>query len=162
MAKKVLMVLASLFIFSGMAYGKDDRWYNFAEDNDLTYAIDRKSILKSPENTYLFWVKITSRKKDYLKNEYKMNELAYVIFNYEIDCTRGMYKARGTIYYDKNGKQLDKQIPAFVDMSDAEPIPPESIMEMAQEAICYEPESDSALPSSPLVAPSPQAEPALK
>lgn len=142
MAKCALMLLVALFLCSGMAYGKDDRWYPFAEDPDLSYYIDKKSVLRTPDNTYLFWVKVVGRKKEFLKKEYRMNDLEYILFNYEISCAKGLYKTRGTIYYDRSGKQLDKQIPTYLDMSDAEPVPPESIMELAQDAVCSGPDTE--------------------
>ncbi|KAF0221416.1 MAG: hypothetical protein FD174_554 [Geobacteraceae bacterium] len=148
MVKSAFILLACSLFLSGMAHGKEDRWYNLTEDADLTYYIDRKSVLKTPDNTHIFWVKIVSRKKEYLKKEYKLSDLEYVLFNYEIDCGRGMYKTRGTIFFDKNGKQIDKQTPTYVDMSDAEPIPPESVMELAQDAVCPDSGTDDGLPAA--------------
>lgn len=162
MIKGLALSAVVLLLLSGMASGKDDRWYNLTEDADLTYYIDKKSILKTPDNTYIFWMKITSKKKEYLQKEYKQIDLEYVLFNYEINCSRGLYKTRGTIYYDKNGKQIDKQTPTYVDMSDAEPIPPESVMELAQDAVCPESGSDETPAAAEQPGSAPEPAPAVR
>ena len=105
-----------------------------------------------------------SRTKDFLKKQYQMDNLDYILFNYEIDCEKGMYKSRGLIYYDREGTQIDKQVPLSVDMSDAEPIPPESIMEIIQDHVCSDGENESVpqrQPVLPEAAPAPSQAPEL-
>lgn len=155
MAVKTWALLIWLVLLCGNAYGKADRWSKLMEDSDLVYYMDDKSILNTKTGTTIFWMKLASRKKDFLKNEYKMPELDYILFNYEINCDKAVYKSRGVIYYDRNGRQLDKQVPTAVDMSDSEPVPPESVMEVAKEYVC--PDKEESLPQQivPDTAPAP-------
>jgi len=132
----VPVLVWSMFLTSAAAFGESQRWHKFSQDADLTYFIDNGSIMKTRAGTYIFWVKETPAKKDFLKNQYKMDELDHVLFNYEIDCDKGIYKTRGIIYYDSKEEILDKQIPLVTDMSDAEPIPPESVIELAEDYVC--------------------------
>lgn len=155
MPGKIWIVLIGLTLFSTMAYGADDRWQKLVEDDDLAYYIDGRSIQHTRTGTVIFWVKQLSRNKDFLKQQYQMNNLDYILFNYEIDCEKGMYKPRGIIYYDRDGKQLDKQVPVAVDMSDAEPVPPESIMEIIQRYVCAD--NEQATERQPIL---PEATPA--
>ncbi|SNB46929.1 surface-adhesin E family protein [Geobacter sp. DSM 9736] len=156
-SERVRMILASLAmlvwpaIMCGAAHGREERWSKLTEDAELVFHIDEKSIQNTRSGTTIFWVKLTGRKNDFLRNEYKLPELDYILFNYEIDCNKGIYKPRGIYYYARSGKQLDKQVPLSTDMTDAEPVPPESVMELAQNYVCAEelslPEAQS--PSSP-------------
>lgn len=120
----------------GTAYGKTERWHKLTEDADLSYYIDDRSIVRSRTGTTLFWMKLESRNRDFLKKEYHMPDLEYILFNYEINCDKSLFKTRGVIYYGANGRQIDKQSPTYSDMSDAEPVPPESMMEVAQDYVC--------------------------
>ena len=136
MTWKTVATFILLVLFCGTAYGKTERWHKLTEDADLSYFIDDKSIVRTKSGTTLFWMKLVSRSKDFLKKEYRMADLEYILFNYEINCDKAVFKSRGVIYYGPNGKQLDKQAPTFADMSDAEPVPPESMMEVAQDYVC--------------------------
>lgn len=164
MAGKILVMLALLTLWCSTSYGAADRWQKLVEDDDLAYYIDERSILHTRTGTTVFWVKQMSRTKDFLKKQYQMNNLDYILFNYEIDCEKGMYKSRGLIYYDREGTQIDKQVPLSVDMSDAEPIPPESIMEIVQDYVCSAGEDESVpqrQPVLPEAAPAPSQAPEL-
>lgn len=137
MFKTAVMTLVVLILAgAGTAFGKGDRWYKFAADSSVVYYIDQNTIQKTPESTYLFWLKIIPHKKEQLEKEYQLPELAYIIYNYEIDCNRALYKGRATIYFNGKDKQLAKEVPTYLDMSDAEPIAPETVMEKAKTLIC--------------------------
>lgn len=163
MTGKIAIILVLLASWCSAAFGAPERWQKLVEDDDLTYYIDDRSILHTRTGTTLFWVKQVSRTKDFLKEQYKMNDLEYILFNYEIDCEKGMYKSRGLIYYDRNGNQIDKQVPVSVDMSDAEPIPPESIMEIIQDHVCTADKESlpQRQPPLPEAAPAPPRTPEL-
>ena len=161
MTRGICLLLVLLAVWCSASYGAEGRWQKLVDDDDLTYFIDERSILHTRAGTVVFWVKQASRTKDFLKQQYQMNNLDYILFNYEIDCEKGMYKPRGIIYYDRVGKQLDKQVPLAVDMSDAEPVPPESIMEVIQRYVCTDddevPERQPILPEA-VPAPAPEPE----
>lgn len=130
----------TLLTCSGMAYGSDDRWNNFAEDGDLKYYLDQKSVVQYQDGVYLFWVKSVARRKDYFKREYNLNNLSYILTNYEMDCMLSAYRVRGAIMFDKNRRELNKSVsnPAVTPF---EPVAPESVLELAQDEICAKEES---------------------
>ncbi|MCM0079989.1 hypothetical protein L4X63_00135 [Geomonas sp. Red32] len=131
--RTIMLSMLLLMAWSGLTYG-EDRWYNFAEDGDLKYYLDRKSVHPLPDNVYVFWIKSVAKDKEYYRREYNVSNLAYILTNYELDCAVSSYRVRGTIMFDKGRRELGKTLasgePVF------EPVPPESVLEMAQDEIC--------------------------
>jgi hypothetical protein len=134
MSIRISIVMLTLLVCSGVCHAQTERWSNFAEDSDLKYYIDQRSIISLPDNVYIFWVKSVAKSKDYFKNEYNVNNVSYQFTSFEMDCAVSSYRVRGTILFDKNRKELSKSIPenepAF------EPVPPESVLELAQDEVC--------------------------
>jgi hypothetical protein len=153
---KIIMVLGILLLSVTLANGKEERWQNFAEDADLKYYLDRKTVVRTPEDTATFWVKSVAKNREYFKNEYNLNELAYIMTNYELDCSRALFRVRETILLTKNRKELSKTLVPLAEMPEFEPVTPESVTELAQEAVCeeeseeFEPQAGNAkvLPST--------------
>ncbi|GFO54578.1 hypothetical protein GMSM_15850 [Geomonas sp. Red276] len=131
--RTITLSMLLLMAWSGLTYG-EERWYNFAEDGDLKYYLDRKSVHPLPDNVYVFWIKSVAKDKEYYRREYNISNLAYILTNYELDCAVSSYRVRGTIMFDKGRRELGKTLasgePVF------EPVPPESVLEMAQDEIC--------------------------
>jgi hypothetical protein len=134
-----------------------ERWRNFAEDSDLKYYLDERSVNALPDNVFIFWVKSVAKDREYFKNEFSISNVAYQLTSYELDCAVSSYRVRGRLLFDKNRKELTKMVPetepAF------EPVPPESMLELAQEEICTREESDTLEavpgPASPVAPPAP-------
>ena len=144
MSLRMLLALLALFVGCGVCHGKEGRWSQFAEDGDLKYYLDLKSVVSLPDSVYLFWLKSVAKQKEYFKKEYNLNDLAYIITNYELDCAASSFKIRGTIMFDKNQREINKVLPA----ADAvfEPVPPESLLELVQGEICAQQEGAAAAP----------------
>jgi len=162
MAVRITCVVLAILMLCGVCHGKDDRWNNFAEDGDLRYYLDQKTIVSLPDGVYLFWVKSVAKDKEYFKREYNLNNLSYILTNYELDCAFSSYRIRGTIMFDKNRRELSKSV-AEGAVSPFEPVPPESVLELAQEEICAAQESadlpdDEELPAVPMIITAPHAE----
>ncbi|HBG05120.1 MAG: hypothetical protein A2075_24210 [Geobacteraceae bacterium GWC2_58_44] len=155
MTVRMTFVLLALLMCSGISHGKEDRWSNFAEDGDLKYYLDQKSIVPLPNSVYIFWVKSVAKDKNYFKAEYNLNNLSYILTNYELDCAFSSYRIRGTIMFDKNRRELNKSVSDGPD-SMFEPVPPESVLELVQDEICVKeesadlPETDEPLPAAPI------------
>jgi hypothetical protein len=134
MSIRISLVMLTLLMCCGICHAQAERWSNFAEDSDLRYYIDHRSIISLPDNVYIFWVKSVAKDREYFKNEYNVSTVSYQLTNYELDCAVSSYRVRGTILFDKSRKELSKSVPesepAF------EPIPPESVLELAQDEIC--------------------------
>lgn len=158
MPLRVVLALFNVMLFCTVAYGIENRWYNFAEDSDLRYYLDNKSIVSRPNHTKIVWVKSVPKSKEYFEREYNLNNLAYLLTNYEIDCSNASYRVRQTLMLDKNRKELSKTQAAGSDVL-FEPVPPESSIELAQEAVCGEEES---APSQATQKEEPQATPEEK
>jgi hypothetical protein len=139
MTVRITFVLLAFLVGCGVCHGKEERWGNFAEDADLKYYLDHKSVISRPDKVYIFWVKSVAKDKEYFKREYNQNDLSYILTNYELDCAIASYKIRGTIMFDKNRREINKALPA----GDAvlEPVPPESMLELAQDEICVSDEN---------------------
>lgn len=135
MIGRVIFVVLALLLCCGICQAKEERWNNFAEDNDLRYYLDQKSVLSLPDNVYIFWVKSVAKDKDYYKAEYNLNNLSYIFTNYELDCAVSSYRIRGTIMFDKNRREINKSLPMSAD-NVFEPVPPESMLELAQGEVC--------------------------
>jgi len=140
MTLRTTFAVLALLICSGMAHGSDGRWNNFAEDSDLRYYLDQKSVVQYQDGIYLFWVKSVAKQKDYFKREYNLNNLSYILTNYEMDCALSAYRIRGTIMFDKNRRELNKSVSNAAETL-FEPVAPESVLELAQDEICAKEES---------------------
>jgi len=134
MSVRISMALLLLLMCCGLSHAQDERWSNFAEDSDLKYYIDQKSIISLPDNVYIFWVKSVAKEKDYFKKEYNVNDVSYMFTSYELDCAVSSFRIRGTIMFDKNRKEISKSVPEGV--AAFEPVPPESMLELAQGEVC--------------------------
>jgi hypothetical protein len=161
MSFRITIAALLLFMCSSVCHAKAERWSNFAEDNDQKYYMDQRSIRSLPDNVYIFWVKSVPKDKDYFKKEYNLNNGSYMFTSYELDCAVSSYRVRGTIMFDKNRKEISKSIPegetAF------EPVPPESMLELAQDEVCVKEEGGSEISdgAKPAAAPrAPEAPPA--
>ena len=154
MSIRITFALLFLLIWCGVCSAKTERWSNFAEDSDLKYYIDQKSIISLPDNVYIFWVKSIPKSKDFFKKEYNMNDASYMFTSYELDCAVSSYRVRGTIMFDKNRREISKSLPegepAF------EPVPPESMLELAQDEVCTNEEPAKESPSQKGAASVPQ------
>ncbi|GFO68370.1 hypothetical protein GMLC_19490 [Geomonas limicola] len=161
MAARIALAALLLVFWCGVSQGAE-RWSNFAEDQELKYYLDEKSIIALPDNVYIFWVKSVAKDRDYFRREYNQNNVSYMFTSYELDCAVSSYRVRGTILFDKNRREVSKVVPerepAF------EPVPPESVLELAQDEICQdrgeqeeEPEHaalpSEATPAEPSMAP---------
>jgi hypothetical protein len=153
------VVMLTFLMYCGVCHGAAERWSNFAEDSDLKYFIDQKSMVSLPDNVYIFWVKSVAKDKDYFKKEYNLSNVSYMFTSYEMDCAVSSYRIRGTIMFDKNRKEVSKSLPEVE--AAFEPIPPESMLELAQEEVCAKGENATEgaeggdLSSSASVAPAP-------
>jgi hypothetical protein len=159
------IAMLALLLSCGVCHAATERWSNFAEDTDLKYYIDLRSIITLPDNVHIFWVKSIAKDKDYFKKEYNMNNVSYMFTSYELDCAVSSYRMRGSMMFDKNRKEISKSIPegepAF------EPVPPESMLELAQEEVCVKAETTSnasegeehatAAPAAPAAPTAPEA-----
>ena len=143
MSVRISIAMLFFFMSSGVCHAKGERWSNFAEDADLKYYLDQRSIIPLPDNVYIFWVKSVPKGMDYFKKEYNMNNVSYMFTNYELDCAVSNFRVRGTIMFDKNRKEISKSIPdgepAF------EPVPPESILELARDEVCVKDEGGAEI-----------------
>lgn len=150
MAARITLAALVLLVWCGTALAAE-RWSNFAEDQELRYYLDQKSIIALPDNVYIFWVKAVAKDRDYFRREYNQNNVSYMFTSYELDCAVSSYRIRGTILFDKNRRELSKVIPEHEPVY--EPVPPESVLELAQEEICQdqgeqeEEQERAALPS---------------
>jgi hypothetical protein len=142
MTVRMTFVVLVLLITCSVCRGEDQRWSNFAEDNDLKYYLDVKSVVPLPDNVYLFWVKTVAKDKEYFRTEYNVDDLSYVYTNYELDCAVSSFRVRGTILFDKHRREINKNIPALAETK-FEPIPPESVLELAQSEICVSDEDET-------------------
>ena len=172
MSVRMIIGMFVLLMCSGVCHAKTERWTNFAEDTDLKYYIDQKSIITLPDNVHIFWVKSIAKDKDYFKKEYNMNNVSYMFTGYELDCAISSYRVRGSILFDKNRKEISKSIP---DVEPAfEPVPPESMLELAQDEVCVKeegapeateeerPAAAPVAPEAPLAPAEPEEPPALQ
>lgn len=139
-----VLVLAFL-TFCGVAHA-ERRWANFAEDGDVRYYLDSKTLKALPDNVYIFWVKSVAKNREYFKGEYNLNDVAYILTNYELDCAISRYRVRGTIMFDKNRREINKTVavgdPVF------EPVPPESMLELAQDEVCVKKKGAAEVPEA--------------
>ena len=138
MSVRISIAMLLCFLCGSVCHAKGERWSNFAEDTDLKYYLDQKTIIPLPDNVYIFWVKSVPKDKDYFKNEYNVNNVSYMFTSYELDCAVSNYRVRGTIMFDRNRKEITKSLPegepAF------EPVPPESMLELARDEVCVKDE----------------------
>lgn len=135
MKRGILLVVLSLLVTSAISHAREERWSNFAEDGDLRYYLDEKTIVPVTDSRYIFWVKSIAKDKGYFKREYNLNNLSYILTNYEVDCSYSTYRVRGTIMFDKSRREISKIVnegPGVV----FEPVPPESVVELVQEELC--------------------------
>lgn len=139
---RLALIALCVICFANAAQAKEERWYNFAEDNDLRYFIDTKSIVNRSGDIHIFWVRSMAKNKQYFKEEYNMNDLASILTNYEMDCSDATYRVRQTVMLDRNRRELNKSVPAGAE-AEFEPIPPESSLELAQEIVCADAERGS-------------------
>ena len=142
MAVRVVYLLLALLIWCGSCHAAGQRWTNFAEDGDARYYLDTKTKRALPDNVYVFWVKSIPKNAEFFKSEYNLNDVAYLITNYELDCALSSYRVRGAIMFDKNRREINKTV-APPD-SPFEPIPPESLLELAQQEVCVNDEGEEA------------------
>lgn len=138
MLLKTKLMVVGLLLCGAVAQAKEGRWSNFAEDADLKYYLDLKSVITTPERTSTFWVKSVAKNKEYYKSEYNLNDLAYILTSYEYDCARGLYRVRATVMYDKNRRELHKTFPTASETPGFEPVTPESVLELVRDSICVE------------------------
>jgi len=132
---RVSLLFLALLLYCGVSYGQEERWISFAEDSDLKYYLDQKSVRSLPDNVYLFWLKSVAKDKEYFKTQYNLSDLAYIYTSYELDCAVSAYRVRGTIMFDKQRREISKVLAAPGDTA-FEPVPPESLLELAQSDIC--------------------------
>ncbi|HJV34247.1 hypothetical protein [Geomonas sp.] len=135
MAGRITFVVLAILTCCGICEGADQRWNNFAEDSDLKYYLDRKSVVPLPDNIYLFWIKSVAKDSDYFQAEYNLAKISYVLTNYEMDCAVSRYRVRSTVMVDKNRRELSKIVPVAGEVT-FEPVQPETMLELAQEEIC--------------------------
>jgi len=162
MPARIIIAMFVVLVLSGVSQGATERWSTFAEDADLKYYVDQRSIVQLPDNVYIFWVKSVPKNKDYFRQEYNQNGVSYMFTSYEIDCAVSSYRVRGTIMFDKNRREVSKTLPdgepAF------EPVPPESMVELAQEEVCKDDKAregaDETEPSAAAPAPAEPEAPA--
>jgi hypothetical protein len=145
MTFRLTFVVLALLLCCGVCHGKEERWSNFAEDSDLKYYLDQKSVISLPDSVYIFWVKSVAKDKDYFKREYNLNNLSYIFTNYELDCAVSSYRIRGSIMFDKNRREINKTLPASGETV-FEPVPPESMLELAQDEICVKEKGAATTP----------------
>jgi len=133
----IRIILVSIFgiCLSNAAFAREERWYNFAEDGDLRYYIDERSIVTRNDDIRILWVKSVAKNREYFREEYNLNDLSYILTNYEMDCSDATYRVRQIIMMDKNRRELNKSMPAAA-ATNFEPIPPESALELAQDMVC--------------------------
>jgi hypothetical protein len=134
MTVRMALVILALLACCGVCHADEGRWLNFAEDANLKYYLDQKSVLPLPDNVYLFWVKSVAKDKEYFQKEFNFSGLSYIFTSYEVDCAIASYRVRGSILFDKNRKELSKNLPGGE--PPFQPIPPESMLELAQAEIC--------------------------
>jgi hypothetical protein len=155
------LILFLLVSFAGVSHAAEERWVKFAQDADLSYYLDDKSVVALPDSVYIFWVKSVAREKEYFKREYNISNISYILTNYELDCALSSYRVRGAIMFDRSRRELGKDVPNSAPAF--EPVPPESVLELAQEEMCAKRQSspDGAgkeeAPAAPAGAPAPAA-----
>lgn len=81
MSFRITFAMLVLLMCCGISHARDERWNNFAEDNELKYYLDQKLITSLPDNVYIFWVKSVAKDKEYFKREYNMSNLSYMFTN---------------------------------------------------------------------------------
>lgn len=154
MTVRTTFMILTLLVLCGVCEGREERWNNFAEDVDLKYYLDTKSVLPLPGNVYIVWIKAVAKEKDYFKREYSLKDVSYTLANYEVDCDLSSYRNRGTVFFDKHRKQVGKSLPDGGEPF-LEPVQPESVLEMVQNEICVagaELEEDEPSPDLPVTA----------
>jgi hypothetical protein len=134
MPVRLTVALLTILVLCSVCHAKPERWSNFAEDTDLKYYLDQKSVVSLPDNVYIFWVKSIPKDKDYFKKEYNVNNVSYMFTSYELDCALASYRVRGTIMFDKSRREINKALPDGEPVF--EPVPPESMLELAQGEVC--------------------------
>ncbi|HJV67001.1 MAG TPA: surface-adhesin E family protein [Geomonas sp.] len=155
MAVRVTLIALALLAFCGTSHGQEARWGNFAEDSDLRYYLDRRSVVPLPDNVYTFWVKSVAKDSEYFQNEYHLNNVSYVLTNYELDCAVSSFRLRSTVMFDKTRREISKILPMAGD-TPFEPVQPETVLELAQEEICT-----GSRKAATLIQPPVPAEPSL-
>jgi hypothetical protein len=143
MSVRISFVMLFFLMCSSVCHAKTERWSNFAEDNDLKYYMDQRSIIALPDNVFIFWVKSVPKDKDFFKREYNLHNGSYMFTSYELDCAVSNYRVRGTIMFDKNRKEISKSIAEGETVF--EPVPPESMLELAQDEICIKEEGGAEI-----------------
>lgn len=139
MSVRISLALFLILIGCGVCRAESQRWNNFAEDSELKYYIDQRSIISLPDEVFIFWVKSVPKDRDYFKQEYNQNDVAYMFTSYELDCSVSSYRVRGVIMYDKSRREVNKSVAEGEETF--APVPPESMLELAQEEICAKGES---------------------
>jgi hypothetical protein len=134
MASRALLILFLLVSFGSVSHAAEERWVKFAQDADLSYFLDDKSVVSLPDNVYIFWIKSVAKEREYFKREYNVGNISYLLTNYELDCALSSYRVRGTIMLDKSRREISKTVPASPPAF--EPVPPESVLELAQDEMC--------------------------
>lgn len=145
-----------LVVFCSVAHGKEDRWSSFAEDSDQKYYLDKKSVFPVGDYGFSFWIRSVPKDKEYIRREYNMTDLSYLLTNYELNCSEATFRVREILMFDKNRKELAKNLPEGEAVY--EPIQPESIIEMAQESFCGKGEGEKRKVSDT----APEAQPAAQ
>lgn len=158
MAGRITFFVLAILTCCDICQGADQRWNNFAEDSDLKYYLDRKSVVPLPDNVYLFWIKSVAKDNDFFKAEYNLPKISYVLTNYEIDCAVSSYRVRSTVMFDKSRREISKIVPAAGDIA-FEPVQPETMLELAQEEICTGSEKGTGMPQA-ATPPAPAPQPA--
>lgn len=169
MAVRALLILFLLVSFASVSHAAEERWVKFAQDADLSYYLDERSVVELPDSVYIFWVKSVAKEREYFKREYNVSNISHILTNYELDCALSSYRVRGTIMFDGSRRVLSKDVPTSPPAF--EPVPPESVLELAQEEMCArrqsspdgaekEEETAAAPAAAPAaVAPAPPVEP---
>ncbi|MBJ6726503.1 surface-adhesin E family protein [Geomesophilobacter sediminis] len=158
MLKRVSLLVFVLLVSATVAHAAEGRWTSFAEDADIRYYLDQKSLLPLPDNVFIFWMRTVPKDREYIRREYNMNTLSYILTNYELDCSDATYRVRETAMFDKNRKELSKSVAS--DDIPYEPIQPESIVEMVQETLCPKGSTGPKIAEAPQ-APAAEAQPAV-
>jgi hypothetical protein len=135
MRKILIPVAALLLLFSGSSYGAADRWDRIGEDAYLVYYLDDRSVISLQDDIYTFWLKLVD-KKSLLKQRFHSRNLHHALFRYELDCRAAQAGARTALFFDRNNRQINIQLPADPEGRYFEPVVPESIMERVAEMIC--------------------------
>jgi len=107
--KRIALIICIIvcFIYSSSVFaGYQNDWVKYADDNLISFSLDRNSIAKNNAGNYNVLILMVPHKNNVFNKKFNRTDIAYVYSEQEIDIINNLHRVTSLYAYDKKGKEV--------------------------------------------------------